>query len=343
MGTSVDWVGAAAAFAAQAHAGQLRKGRGKIPYFAHLESVVNTLRAHGYYDQTTLAAAYLHDVFEDQPAWATRLRDRFPPDVVATVEVLSEKKLGADGQKRQKEQRFQEFLAVLSQDTPTVLRARAVSCADKLDNAQSLLAAQLAGDQLLAGLSTRPGQHGRYHAQLRRVYAPVVRPSLLAAFDQAIAELDRYIADWLPSWAVAIAANAHLGQVDRAGAPCVLHPLRMMLRARTREERLVAVLHDVLEGNRWTLSELGAEGLSERELQALDCLTRRRQGEAVESDQEYLERVLTDPLAMRVKLLDLEDNLDLAPLGAPTESDCERLACYQRARHRIREALGESR
>ena len=47
--------------------------------------------------------------------------------------------------------------------------------------------------------------------------------------------------------AIAIAAEAHTGQVDKAGAPYVLHPLRMMLRLASNEERIVAVLHDVCE------------------------------------------------------------------------------------------------
>jgi (p)ppGpp synthase/HD superfamily hydrolase len=47
--------------------------------------------------------------------------------------------------------------------------------------------------------------------------------------------------------AIAIAAEAHAGQVDKAGAPYVLHPLRMMLRMSSIDERIVAALHDVCE------------------------------------------------------------------------------------------------
>jgi hypothetical protein len=322
MGAS-DLVEAAARFAREAHAAQLRKGRDQVPYFVHLESVVSTLEAHGYDEPATLAAAYLHDVFEDQPGYAARLRETFPPEVVDTVEILSEKKLDERGRRRPKEQRFQDFLVALSADTPSGLRARAVSCADKLHNAQSLLQAQLAGDQLLVRMATRPGQHGRHHAELRRCYAPVVRPSLLAAFDEAVLELGRYIAEWFPSWAVALAARAHLGQEDRGGAPRVLHPLRMMLRAQSREERLVAVLHEVVERGSLTLAELEDEGLSAPELRAIECLTRRD-----ESDEAHLDRVLTDPLATRVKLLDLGDELEL-------EDDPEQVDRLERARQRL--------
>ncbi len=41
--------------------------------------------------------------------------------------------------------------------------------------------------------------------------------------------------------AIALAAKAHEGQVDKAGAPCILHPLRVMLRVKTTEGRIVAV------------------------------------------------------------------------------------------------------
>jgi len=61
---------------------------------------------------------------------------------------------------------------------------------------------------------------------------------------------------------IAIAAKAHEGQVDKAGAPYILHPLRVMLRLRTDEERIVAVLHDVVEDCGWSFERLAAEGFS---------------------------------------------------------------------------------
>ena len=36
--------------------------------------------------------------------------------------------------------------------------------------------------------------------------------------------------------AIAIAATAHAGQTDKAGAPYILHPLRVMLRLTRSEE-----------------------------------------------------------------------------------------------------------
>jgi (p)ppGpp synthase/HD superfamily hydrolase len=57
--------------------------------------------------------------------------------------------------------------------------------------------------------------------------------------------------------AIGIAAEAHARQVDKAGAPYVLHPLRMMLQMSSIDERIVAVLHDVCEDcPGWTLDRL---------------------------------------------------------------------------------------
>lgn len=64
--------------------------------------------------------------------------------------------------------------------------------------------------------------------------------------------------------AIAIAARAHEGQVDKAGMPYILHPLRVMLAVRTPEERIVAVLHDVLEDTAVSIEDLRAEGFPTR-------------------------------------------------------------------------------
>ena len=189
---------AAEAFAREAHASQRRKGSGE-PYFVHLESVVARLDAHGHSDELTLSAGYLHDVFEDQPSFAARLRAEFPNELVRTVEVLSEVRLDAEGHLRPKADRFADYLLGLSAETPHALRARIVSCADKLDNALSLVDAERRGMRLLAQLSTLPEEHAAHFAALRTLYAPVVRPSLLAAYDDAGRALDEIVRALLPA------------------------------------------------------------------------------------------------------------------------------------------------
>lgn len=128
--------------------------------------------------------------------------------------------------------------------------------------------------------------------------------------------------------AIAIAAQAHRGQKDRTGAPYILHPLRMMFRFGSETEMIVAVLHDVVEDSPdWDLERLRREGFSEEIVQAIDHLTRRED----ESYQAFVERSGQDPLARRVKLADLEDNMNVTRLNSLTEPDQARLARYHRA------------
>ncbi|WP_342379166.1 HD domain-containing protein [Myxococcus stipitatus] len=133
--------------------------------------------------------------------------------------------------------------------------------------------------------------------------------------------------------AIALAVEAHRGQRDKAGQPYVLHPLRLMLKLETEEERTVAVLHDVVEDTPWTLERLRERGYPEAVLRALEGLT-RREGESYEA---FIERLRPDALARRVKLADLEDNMDVRRLTAVTAKDTERLARYRAAWARLRE------
>ena len=131
--------------------------------------------------------------------------------------------------------------------------------------------------------------------------------------------------------AILLAARAHRGQVDKAGEPYILHPLRVMLRLKDEADRIAAVLHDVIEDTGITEESLRDQGYSEEVLGALDALT-RRQGE---SYADFIERVAGNPLARRVKLADLADNLDASRLLEITPKDRERLARYQAAWERL--------
>lgn len=332
-------LGAAEELARLAHQDQRRKGDGTVPYFTHLDSVVRRLRHFGIDDEITLAAAYLHDLLEDQPAFAGRLRAEFPPELVETVEMLTEKKLDERGEKRPKSARFRDYAEGLRSGTAAALRAIPISCADKLDNVRSLLADERRGTQILTQLQTRPGQHAEQLALMRGIYAPVVPAPMLVAFDQAARDLADYIQAWLPGRALAIAATAHLAQRDKAGAPYALHPLRLALRAETPEEQMAAALHDVVEDTPWTLEQLAQEGFPSKVIAALDHLT-KREGESYE---QFIERAASHPIARRVKLFDLEDNLDPRRMVLMAPRDLERIARYHRARARILEVMALER
>ncbi len=129
--------------------------------------------------------------------------------------------------------------------------------------------------------------------------------------------------------AIEIAAKAHAGQVDKAGQPYVLHPLRMMLAVTTPEARMAAVLHAVVEDTPVTLEQLRAEGFPASVIDAVEALTKRTEEE---NDYEaFIRRVAPNPVAREVKLADLRDNSDLRRIAEPTDRDRERIKKYRRA------------
>ncbi len=137
--------------------------------------------------------------------------------------------------------------------------------------------------------------------------------------------LDRFFESAQVQKAYAIAAAAHAGQVDKAGADYINHPLTVASFVETDEEKIVALLHDVVEDTAVTLRDLRDAGFSEAVVHAVDCVTKRA-GEAL---QDYLLRVKSDPLATSVKLADLRHNSDLSRLAAPTEKDLARAERYR--------------
>lgn len=134
--------------------------------------------------------------------------------------------------------------------------------------------------------------------------------------------------------AIALALRVHRGAVDKGGQPYILHPLRLMVRLDDPHARMAAVLHDVVEDGDVTLDDLRAQGYPEPVVRALDGLTRRR--DPAESYEAFIERVAVDPLATRVKLADLEDNMDVRRLTAVGPAEAARLERYVRAWHRLR-------
>jgi len=135
--------------------------------------------------------------------------------------------------------------------------------------------------------------------------------------------------------ALLLAVQAHLGQTDKAGQPYVFHPLRLMMTLETEDEKLAALLHDVVEDSAITLDDLRQEGFPEMVVQAVDALTRRKPEESYEA---FVARAARHPVARRVKLADLRDNMDITRLAELAPRDMERLARYRRAWRRLQDA-----
>jgi len=128
--------------------------------------------------------------------------------------------------------------------------------------------------------------------------------------------------------AILLAVQAHHKQVDRNGQPYILHPLRVMFRLTSETERIVGVLHDVVEDTDFKFHDLRQMGYGDQILEALDCLT-KRDGEAYE---HLIERARGNATARRVKLADLEDNMDVRRLSTdPSDDDLKRMRKYRKA------------
>lgn len=132
--------------------------------------------------------------------------------------------------------------------------------------------------------------------------------------------------------ALRLAVHAHAGHVDRAGAPYLLHVLQVVDRCRDDlMAATVAALHDVIEDSTMTLRDLRDQGFPVQVIESVDALT-RREGEAYE---DCIERVARLPLATRVKLADLESNMDIRRLAQVTTADIGRLERYRKAWDRL--------
>lgn len=130
--------------------------------------------------------------------------------------------------------------------------------------------------------------------------------------------------------AIKIANRAHKGQTDKFGTPYIGHIMRVMNYGKTYDEKIVGVLHDVIEDcPEITYEYLLQEGFSNEIVFAIECLTKNP------ADQDYTEFVKQterSPLAIAVKLNDLRDNMDLTRFTKPlTERDFKRLNKYLNA------------
>ena len=132
--------------------------------------------------------------------------------------------------------------------------------------------------------------------------------------------------------AIEIATEAHEGQFDKAGRDYIGHPLRVMEMGRNEEEKIVGVLHDVIEDTDWTLEKLAEEGFSQEVISALRCVTKLSENENYD---DFIDRVKKNPLAVAVKINDLTDNMDIRRLPYLSDKDVKRLKKYLKAYKRL--------
>jgi len=131
--------------------------------------------------------------------------------------------------------------------------------------------------------------------------------------------------------AVDIAVDAYAGQTDKAGETYIRHPLRVMEQMDTETERVVAVLHDVVEDSAYTLADI-EEAFDVEVRDAVDAVT-KREGEAYLD--EFIPRVAANEIARTVKRADIEDNMDLTRLSDVDSEILDKQATYHQALQRL--------
>jgi (p)ppGpp synthase/HD superfamily hydrolase len=148
--------------------------------------------------------------------------------------------------------------------------------------------------------------------------------------------------------AIEIAVEAHSGQLDKGGNLYVLHPLRVMMKLDSEDEKIVGVLHDVVEdceSEGWTWDRLRSEGFSDTVIDALQSVSKSPE-EAAEfgrlkkaaTDEAlrdhyfaFIARAKANEIGRKVKIADIRDNMDVSRIASPTQSDNRRLGIYRAA------------
>ena len=128
--------------------------------------------------------------------------------------------------------------------------------------------------------------------------------------------------------AIEIAVEAHKGQVDKGGQPYILHPLRVMMSVSGESEKIVAVLHDVIEDSDWTFDWLLEEGFCIEVIEALKSVTKESEDEGYDL---FVQRAMQNPIGRKVKIADLRDNLDVTRISDMTDKDVKRINKYKKA------------
>ena len=110
---------------------------------------------------------------------------------------------------------------------------------------------------------------------------------------------------------------------DKGGMPYMLHILYVYKHVSTIEEKVVALLHDVIEDKDVTSEDLLEVGFPEKIVKDVETLTRVKPIEY----KDYVENIIKNGSreALHVKLADVENNMDISRISNPTVKDIERL------------------
>ena len=127
--------------------------------------------------------------------------------------------------------------------------------------------------------------------------------------------------------ALQISQKAHEGQFDKGGNDYIQHPLRVADSLDDLEQKIVALLHDVIEDSKISIDQLINYGFTNRIVNSIKILKKKTKI----SYDDYIRAVKKDNSAWRVKIADIKDNLDISRIPNPTDADYERIEKYRAA------------
>lgn len=137
--------------------------------------------------------------------------------------------------------------------------------------------------------------------------------------------------------AIKLMFELHKNQFDKGEIPYIFHPWHVAESMLDEKRTIVALLHDVVEDKKITISELLKEGFDVEIVEAIDILTNKE-----EDYFEYIKKVSTNEIARDVKIADLKHNMDLSRLSNVTEKDLLRIEKYKKCLKYLESAKNKS-
>ena len=120
---------------------------------------------------------------------------------------------------------------------------------------------------------------------------------------------------------------AHKDQTDKSGIPNVFHPFHLAEQMNDEDTTVVALLHDVIEDNPYTMDDPRTMGFNEQVLAALALMTHDKRIPYM----DYVAKIKENGIARTVKLADLKHNSDLSRLNNVDEKAMKRIDKYRQA------------
>lgn len=126
--------------------------------------------------------------------------------------------------------------------------------------------------------------------------------------------------------AIKLMFEKHKDQVDKSGMPYVFHPFHLAEQMDDEETTITALLHDIVEDTDTTFEDLKKLGFSDNVINALKLMTHDKNVDYF----EYVKNISKNPIARKVKIKDLEHNMDTSRLDEVTDKDLERVKKYKK-------------